>query len=94
MMKRVLMVLILLLSSMPVLAMPPDCSCPYCFANENDLCTSHPGSVVISCSRFWKSCISGLASQPAAPGREQFLAELGSPAAPADVPMSTVQSCR
>lgn len=90
MIKRTLLVLSLLLSAIPALAVPQECSCLFCYGNTTTLCTSYPGSIVMTCGTYSKFC--GVPGTPDFPpgGGDQSQADLSFLVASTD----PVQTCR
>jgi len=80
--KKILFALFLLVLAAPVLALPPQCDCIYCFSHGSSSCTLVPGNTVTTCGAFYPTHCegpSGPSAASAAPSRIEFLAELAAP---------------
>jgi len=51
-MKKLLLLIAVLCLAVPALALPPQCSCPYCFQNSGSSCTLVPGNTVTTCGSY------------------------------------------
>ena len=77
MIKKTLLVLFLLLSAIPAMAVPQQCSCLFCHGNTTSLCTSYPGTIVMTCGTYSKFCGVPGTPDPVPPGGgEQSQADL------------------
>jgi hypothetical protein len=87
-MARKLVFAVVLLSvlclALPVVALPPQCSCGYCTLHGSLNCTIVPGNTVVGCGTYYQTYCTApnLVGAAALPSRAEFLATLASPTQP------------
>jgi len=70
--------------ALPLVALPPQCSCGYCTLHGSLNCTIVPGNTVVGCGTYYATYCTGpnLIAASALPSRAEFLATLAAPVQP------------